>query len=61
MTATATTDEIVGLRPSTSPGFSLAGVIDNVLQLVYNLPGASLVQQQTGVTTDPNVGTDHAA
>jgi hypothetical protein len=48
MTATATIDEIVCLKPSTSTDFSLSGVIDSILQPVYNLPGAALVQQLTG-------------
>ncbi|OIJ63715.1 hypothetical protein [Streptomyces mangrovisoli] len=54
MTATATIDEIVCLRPSTSTDFSLAGVIDGLLQPVYNLvPGGSVLQQVTG---NPDVG-----
>lgn len=31
MTATATIDEIVCLKPSTSTDFSLSGVIDSIL------------------------------
>ncbi|WP_020123157.1 hypothetical protein [Streptomyces canus] len=62
MTATATIDEVVCPRPSTSTDFSLSGVIDSVLQPVYNLPGAALDEQPDDlyVTTDPHAGADHA-
>jgi hypothetical protein len=62
MTATATIDETVCLRPSTSTGFSLSGVIDSVLQPVHNLPGAALDKEPDDlyVTTDPHGGADHA-
>lgn len=49
MTATATIDEVVCLRPATSTDFDLAAVIDNLLQPVYQLPGAELVRQLSGI------------
>ncbi|MFJ4840459.1 hypothetical protein [Streptomyces sp. NPDC088746] len=50
MTATATIDEVVCLRPATSTAFDLASVVNGLLQPVYQLPGADLVRHVSGFT-----------
>ncbi|MEV5150587.1 hypothetical protein AB0K81_01360 [Streptomyces werraensis] len=49
MTATATIDEVVCLRPATSTDFDLSAVINSLLQPVYQLPGAELIHQLSGI------------
>ncbi|MFG3141653.1 hypothetical protein ACGFZA_36225 [Streptomyces sp. NPDC048211] len=49
MTATATIDEVVCLRPATSTDFDLASVVNGLLQPVYQLPGAELIHQVSGI------------
>ncbi|MFJ2093276.1 hypothetical protein ACIOEW_29000 [Streptomyces sp. NPDC087901] len=49
MTATATIDEVVCLRPATSTDFDLASVVNGLLQPVYQLPGAELVRHVSGI------------
>src|SRR5690349_20368057 len=48
MTATATIEEFICVRPAPSTDFDLGAVINTLLAPVYELPGAHLIDRITG-------------
>ncbi|GAB7109956.1 hypothetical protein JCM4814A_82710 [Streptomyces phaeofaciens JCM 4814] len=48
MTATATIEEFICVRPATSTDFDLGAVVNTLLAPVYELPGAQLIDRLTG-------------